>query len=497
MKKWKREKEAPATMGHDPTAHTPNREDASMAGARRHGGRLLTALALAALLALVTLSGVALAGPPHPALPAIPRSLCASDPGKCVSVTPGYGMTGTQLTLKGTSLTPGARIVIGYSATDCAGTIITITGATGTVGADGTITIVFAWPSTAPGKYAICATDSGTGTTLESPGGFQVFSPSLTVSSPVASGGAVQVSGKDFFPSTKSGGQVEVLYSADGSNGCANSVATAAVADDGTFTATFNAPAVTVETKLAVVAVEPQKSCGATPNLQATATLDVQAQVAQLNPTITVSGPVDAGKQVTVTGTQFSSSDGQVQILYGGSDGCQTAAATATVNNDGSFSATFNAPSPDNDTTLTVKAVQPSGACAQPKFSAQATLLVHGKVLPPSPTPAPPTLVFCVIGLLFLLLLLALLLFFLRRRKKDEPVTIQELDRIVVNAQGTSAGGAAGQMTVERDIYAVDAKGRQQLIGQSRATAEEVYTDEEEIVDDTRLPRFGPGGDGR
>ena len=491
------EKEAPATMGHDPTTHAPNREDASMAGARRHGRRLLAALSLAALLVLVTLSGVALAGPrlpQRPAVPAIPRSLCASDPGKCVSVTPGYGMAGTQLTLKGTSLTPGARIVIGYSATDCAGTIITISGATGTVGADGAITIVFTWPSTAPGKYAICATDSGTGTTLESPGGFQVLSPALTVSSPVASGGAVQVSGKDFFPSTKSGGQVEVLYGADGSNGCANSVATAAVADDGTFNATFNAPAVTAETKFVVVAVEPQKSCGATPNLQAQATLDVQAPQPQLNPTISVSGPVDAGKPVTVTGKHFSVGVGQVQILYGGSDGCQTAAVTTTVNNDGSFTATFNAPSPDKDTTLTVKAVQPPGFCAQPKFSAQATLLVHGKVLPPAPTPAPPTLVFCVIGLLFLLLLLALLLFFLRRRKKDEPVTIQELDRIVVNAQGASTGGAAGQMTVERDVYAVDAKGRQQLIGQSRATAEEVYTSEEEIVDDARLPRFGPGG---
>ncbi len=102
------------------------------------------------------------------------------------------------------------------------------------------------------------------------------------------------------------------------------------------------------------------------------------------SPTLTVSAPVYSSQPVTVTGAHFAPSNapggGSVDVSYGGPDGCATSAGTATVGSDGSFSITFNAPHADNDTPITIVAVQPQGTCGKtnpgPTYQAKATVTV-------------------------------------------------------------------------------------------------------------------------
>lgn len=108
------------------------------------------------------------------------------------------------------------------------------------------------------------------------------------------------------------------------------------------------------------------------------------------SPSISVSGPVYSGQQVTVTGQHFIPTGqqfgGTVQILFGtGGNGCANAAATATVGSDGSFTAQITAPFASSDTTITIVAVEPQGTCGStnpsPTVQAQTTATV-------SPAPA-------------------------------------------------------------------------------------------------------------
>jgi hypothetical protein len=88
--------------------------------------------------------------------------------------------------------------------------------------------------------------------------------------------------------------------------------------------------------------------------------------------------------------------------------------------------------------------------------------------------------------LLVLVLLLLLLLFLLLRwRDKQQPVTIEERDRVVVNAN--RQGGGTGTAQVERQIVARDARGNVTPI------AEEVYTSQEGLVDDPGSSGAGSG----
>ncbi|HLY32092.1 MAG TPA: hypothetical protein VKQ36_13770, partial [Ktedonobacterales bacterium] len=200
-----------------------------------------------------------------------------------------------------------------------------------------------------------------------------------------------------------------------------------------------------------------------------------------------------------------------VQILYGaqGTNGCATSAGTTTVNSDGTFTFTFNAPFESQNTDLVVTAVEPAQTCASgPTLSAQAPLTVQasssgatatpssgqgtptatpgGGTISPTPTPSGgaggnplgpiinlfthgPGILYCLIGLLALLLLLLLLLLLARRRRQNQPV-VQEQDSTTVNSSG-----GAGTATVQRNIDAVDPRtGRR-----TRIATEETSFDEE------------------
>lgn len=106
----------------------------------------------------------------------------------------------------------------------------------------------------------------------------------------------------------------------------------------------------------------------------------------------------------------------------------------------------------------------------------------------------------CCIGALLLLLLLLLLFMVFRRRKQDEPVTIEERDRVVVNPNSPGGpGGAGGSAMIDRQIIARDARGKEVVIAEEVTTVEE---EEEEIRDQfsnqqyRRSPNAGGSGQG-
>lgn len=370
------------------------------AGLSRRRVRVAVALAFTALLTLVTMPGVVLAGGGG-ALPG-------------VVLTPSSGPVGAHVTASGSNFGSDDKITIGYSKGNCGADVVTITGASGTARGDGKVTIVFTWPSDTPaGKYTVCAIDNTTGKTYPAPAPFEVLSanpPTITINGSVRSGEKVQVTGANFLPG---GGTVDISYGPAGSSGCATPAGSATVGVDGSFTSSFDAPFTASDETIVVTAVEPQGECGKAPVLEAHTNASILAK-ATPTPTATATPP------------------------------------PATTPN----------PNPN----------------------------------PPLPWPPtwPPsgawTVVYCLVGLLVLLLLLLLLLLLFRRRKKDEPVTIEERDTVMVNANASRAGGAAGaagSTVVQRQIVARDAKGNVSPI------AEEVFSTEEEIVDD---PGQGPGG---
>lgn len=398
----------------------------------------------------------------------------ADDVGKVtVNVNPGQGTTGSSVTVQGDGLPPGDPIAIGYASGSCSGIITPIDGATGTTNAKGSVTVTFTWPSTATGDYVICATDQTTHTKHQSQQSFQALpQPTLTISSPVYSGQTVTVTGAHFLPTgSQNGGTVDVLYGDGGSNGCATLAGNATVSPDGSFTFTFNAPTTTTNKTITIVAVEPQGTCGQTnpgPTMQAQANATVSPAA-----TIKVTDPITSGGQATVTGQYFLPAGSIVEVDYGlgkGASACTTKAGTTTVNADGTFSYTFKAPSVNSDTPITVTAIEPQSSCAQPQLRAVAAATIKAQ-----PTPF-PWLQYCLIPLLLLLLVLLLLFLVFRRRKEDEPVTIEERDRVYVSPDARNAGG--GTALIDRQIIARDARGKEVVIAEEVTTVEE---EEEEL----------------
>jgi hypothetical protein len=344
------------------------------------------------------------------ALVATPGAVQASGRGHGISVTPDNGPAGTHVSVTGSGFTGGADVTVGYSSGDCSSGVTVISGATGKAGSDGSVDISFAWPSTQPGDYHVCLTTGGA--TFPSDNVFHATSadaPSITVTSPVAAGAQVTVTGTNF---TMNGAQtVEVLYGAQGSNGCATSAGTASVTNGG-FTVTFNAPFVQQTTQYVVTAAIPQGSCASTPTLSAQANLTVNAAP-------------------TPTATTFL--------------------GTGSGSNSGNGSATG------------------TNSSAQPGTS--------GLFWPPTWPPSGAwTVVYCLVGLLLLLLILLLLLLFARNRRREEPVTIQERDTVTVQGNGQTNGNAQ----VQREIYTVDPRtGRQVRIAEEVTSFEEVPPDEQ------------------
>jgi hypothetical protein len=212
----------------------------------------------------------------------------------------------------------------------------------------------------------------------------------------------------------------------------------------------------------------------------------LSASAASINITQTVKS---AGK-VTVTGANYLPGGSSFEVLYGaaGSNGCANSVATGTVNADGTFTATFDAPFVQADTTYQVTAVSPAKTCgAGAILAASKSLTVtSAATITPTSTPkpvqspnaitfpgiggGPQTVILCLAGLLALLILLLLLLVFARGRRKNQPVTIQERNTVTVGPGGPST---AGSPQVQRDIYAQDPRGRQTRIATEQTSVEE------------------------
>jgi hypothetical protein len=368
--------------------------------------RLSVRLALPLVLALAALSGIA-------------GVALASGTGASVAVDPSAGPVGTQVTVKGSSFTPGDQIQVGYAAGNCSSGVTIISGATGTVGSDGTVTVIFKWPNTKAGAYTICVVDKTNGHTYSSSNTFTVTNvqaPAITVSSPVISGQPVTVKGTNW--SIPGGGTVEILYGPAGGNACATSAGTATLNSDGTFTFTFNAPFEATATQITITAVYPQGSCSGDWILRASQTVTVQPAVTP------------------------------------------TPSPSAT--------------SPAHPT--------PTATTSPPE----------GVVFPPTfpPTPA-ETVVYCLVGLLLLLLLLLLFLLLSRSRRQNQPTTIRQQDTPLVNSQGRP-----GAPMVQSSIYAENPRNQRRT-----QIAEEVTTIQEEPINPPnppsggqfgQPPRFGP-----
>jgi hypothetical protein len=415
----------------------------------------MRALAGALLLVAMTASA-ALAGgivpPPSTATPTI-------------SISPGSAPAGSSVTVTGTNFKNGSSIVIGYTTGDCTTNVTAISGASTTADSNGNVSVSFTWPATATGAYYICATDSS-GTSVKSDHPIQVVAPpTLTVTAPVYSGQPVTVTGAHFAPSSSTGGgSVDVSYG--GSDGCATAAGTTTVGADGSFSITFNAPHADSDTPITIVAVEPQGTCGKTnpgPNFQAKATATVSP-----SPSITVSSPLNAGQNATVTGQHFLPAGAGISISYGdsGGNGCANTLGSTTSGADGSFSFTFKVPNVSADKPVVIAATSPLNSCASPTLKATTSATFKA----PKPASTPPWLEYCLIGLLLLLLLLLLLFLIFRRRKEDEPVTIEERDRVLTPSSG---GGAPGAALIDRQIVARDRRGKEYVIAEEVTTVEE------------------------
>ncbi len=378
------------TEKDDASLRPPAQARATVAGLVRV---LTVALVIAPLLALFVVVSA-------------PGAVHASGKGHGITVAPDNGPAGTHVTVTGSNFPGNANVTVGYGSGGCASGVTTISGATGTTtDGGGNLNASFSWPSTPAGVYTVCVTVGGT--TYPSDNTFTATtpnSPSITVTTPVAAGGQVTVTGSNFL---LNGSQTaEVRFGAQGSNGCDKAAGTAPITN-GSFTVTFNAPFVTQTTQYTVTAVTPEGSCGGTPVLSAQATL-------------TVNAAATATSTVAPTATPGS--------------------GTSTTN-PGSVGLTWPPTWP------------PSGAWS---------------------------VVYCLVGLLLLLLLLLMLLLFARNRRRDEPVTIQERDNVTVQSSG-AAGSAGGAGSVQRNIEAVDPRtGRRTVIAQDEYTFEEVPDDQQQ-----------------
>jgi hypothetical protein len=242
---------------------------------------------------------------------------------------------------------------------------------------------------------------------------------------------------------------------------------------------------------------------------------------------VSVTSPVPAGGMVLISGTGFltvapqtsgrslvpvttitntTTTSGQVAISVGpaNSNGCNTQVTTLTPHADGSFSVFVRAPQVTTNTHFTIAASSPVGKCASATHYDHADLLISsgatqptfGLATPGSGTPVPvlptfapsatvtptpggggnsgPTvLIYCLIGLLVLLGILLLGLLFARASNRNRAVTIRERNTPVADATAQTGPGA-----VQRDIYAVDPRGRQTPV------AQDVFEVEEEPLND-------------
>ncbi|GAB6939057.1 hypothetical protein JCM11754A_25840 [Isoptericola variabilis] len=280
-----------------------------------------------------------------------------------VTADPGTVPAGGATTVTGTGFTPGGEVTV--QLTGPGGTPVGEPVTTTATDAGAVEVALPTAPGTAPGSYAVVATDVS-GLTAEAP--LEVTAaPTITVDpGTVPAGGTTTVTGGGFTP----GADVTVQLTDDTGNPVGDPVTTTAE-DDGTISVDLPVPADTTPGDLTVVATD---STGAT----AEAPLEVTAA-----PTIAVDpGTVPAGGTTTVTGDGFTPG-GEVTVQLTDAAGDPVGSpVTVVAGPGGEVSTPLTVPSGTPSGPTTVVATDATGA------TAEAPLAVTG---PPSVAVDPGT----------------------------------------------------------------------------------------------------------
>lgn len=201
------------------------------------------------------------------------------------------GPVGVSVTVSGTCLPPNMALSLFVSKDNCS-TDSGDTNATPTVDTSGTLAeTTFQWPQTTLGNFVVCAQGPiSSGFQIASSTSYKVLSataPSITLSSDsVNSGDTVTVTGKNFVPS---GIQLNIRIAIANSDDCGKTVAqTVSTGNNGTFTSTFQAQAVSSPQQFAVFTDDPSFVC-----LQPgqSADLNPPVFVVKANDTLTINVP--------------------------------------------------------------------------------------------------------------------------------------------------------------------------------------------------------------
>lgn|GEM_PF-3452580 len=331
------------------------------------------------------------------------------------SPNPASGPAGTKVVVSGSNWVPGTTVSVSIGTTNgtCDSTT-PVNGATATVNDTGSVQIAFAWPSQPTGKYTLCGFGTGASSNgVPSDNTFEALStssPSIILPNSAVGGGSVAITGSNWYPT---GTQVEVLYGAQGSQGCDNQLAVLTSQSNGVVQGTFTAPNVTTATTITVAAISPQGSCSTAqgPTLRVVASLPLS--------------PGPSGVGATPTNTAITSPTATPTLGSGGGVGTITPGTgtpgSGTVT-PGSGTGTPNAGK------LTVTPTKTKGGSGTGGTGSGGGNSGSG-FCPPLPksfcqSGGIPWWVLCLI--LLLLLALLLWLFVILARRRNDEVNVQE-----------------------------------------------------------------------
>jgi hypothetical protein len=231
-----------------------------------------------------------------------------------IMLSPIEGIVGTDVTINGAGFSTQEGIQIRFD-----GNPVAITSGDALADNTGSFTNVISIPTSKGGLHTITAIGSVSSTSAEAT--FTV-KPEITISPEEGTiNTPVTVTGKGF----QANSAITIIFTIETSD---ISIATATSDANGSFSAIFNVPVPTVGT------YEIKASDG-TYTDKANFSVGISGEI---SPETSATSPGNVGTQVTISGVGFTAG-GTVTVAYDG-----TQVATATVNTDRSFSATFNAP---------------------------------------------------------------------------------------------------------------------------------------------------------
>ncbi|MFC2056339.1 IPT/TIG domain-containing protein [Chloroflexota bacterium] len=223
-----------------------------------------------------------------------------------ITVTPESGATGSTITVSGTGFGEEMDVTITFD---------NVAVATDETDDDGSFEVGFPVPSIAGGGYDVEAEDDDDNSAEAN---FTIAATTVSISpSTGRTGTTVTVNGNGFIASTP----ITITF------GTAR-VTTLNSDANGDFSATFTVPSSTTGTY----------EVKATDNTNTKVANFTISTSGDINPKTSVSSPGHVGTELTISGIGFTTGR-TVAITYAGNQ-----AATTTVNSNGSFSATFNAP---------------------------------------------------------------------------------------------------------------------------------------------------------